>query len=137
MTPVSSAGMVGQRWVRFDAVDASPYDLARYWAERVVWPGHARSRAEALHELAVMSRLGAWLYGWQPIVVQAAVLTGASGAEVAAACGTGLSVVETRWRGWVEGQLRLEERMGRPASELSSGTVARVGAVLAGNGGQR
>ena len=36
--PVTSAGLVADRWVRFDAVDASPYELARYWGERGAWP---------------------------------------------------------------------------------------------------
>jgi hypothetical protein len=101
----------------------------------VVWPDHARSRAEALHELAVMSRLGAWLYGWQPMLIQAAVLAGASGAEVAAACGTGLATVESRWRAWLQGQRRLQERTGLVA--VDPVTVARVAAVLAPEGGQR
>jgi hypothetical protein len=137
MTPVSSAGMVGDRWVRFDAVSASPYDLARYWAERVVWPGHARSRDEALHELAVMSRLGAWLYAWQPILIHRVVLAGATAEEVTAACGTGLEEVESRWRSWVRGQVRLEASTGGRVQGPGPGDVAVVAAVLAPDGGQR
>jgi hypothetical protein len=134
--PVTSAGLVGERWVRFEAVDASPYELARYWAERVVWPDR-RSRVDELHELAVMSRLADWCWRWQPIVIHRAVLVGAVADEVAAACGTGISSVESRWRRWMELQRAMETMTGGDRRAPGPVEVARVAAVLCEWGAKR
>jgi hypothetical protein len=114
MAPVTSAGMVAERWLSFDAVDASPYELARYWGERGAWPIEPR-RADELRELAVMSRLADWLLRWQPILIHRAMLAGAGVAEVAVASGTEVAVVASKWRRWAQGQRRLYESNGGPS----------------------
>jgi hypothetical protein len=128
-----TAGPLAERWVRFDAVEASPYELARYWADRAAWPVRP-DRTGALHELAVVARLGDWLWRWQPLHMHLAVRSGASGAEVAAAAGCGPEAVAARWRRWARGQRRLHE-LSQPSTEgrrpgLSLLEAARVAAVL-------
>jgi hypothetical protein len=119
--------------VAFEAVDASPFILARYWGERERWPARPEQLDE-LHELAVISRLGDWLWRWQPLHVHRAVLAGASGADVAAAAGCGPETVASRWRRWAQGQRRLyapgeDSALGRRLG-VSAVDVARVAAVL-------
>jgi hypothetical protein len=134
IAPVTSAGMVAQRWVCFDAVDASPYELARYWGERGAWPVEPR-RADELRELAVMSRLADWLQRWQPILIHRAILAGADVGDVSAAAGVEAAVVVSRWRRWARGQRRLYDANGGPspsAVRLGLGPVEfdRVAALL-------
>jgi hypothetical protein len=114
IAPVTSAGLIGDRWVSFDAVDASPYELARYWGERGAWPVEPR-RTDELRELAVMSRLADWLLRWQPILIHRAVLAGAGVGDVSAAAGVEAAVVVSRWRRWAQGQRRLYESNGGPS----------------------
>jgi hypothetical protein len=124
---------VVDRWVSFEAVDASPYELARYWADRAAWPVQP-DRTEALHELAVVARLGDWLWRWQPLHMHTAVRAGASGAEVATAAGCGPEATAARWRRWARGQRRLHELSQASTSGrrvgLSLLEAARVAAVL-------
>ncbi len=138
--PVSSAGLRAERWVRFESVDASAFDLARYWAERMVWPV-TPTRSDYLHELAVMSRLADWLWRWQPTLVQRAVLAGACADEVAGACGADVAAVAARWRRWAEGQRRLyDASWSATRVGLSPVDHARVAAVFvepAGTTGSR
>ncbi|MGH9120152.1 MAG: hypothetical protein ACRD0A_20475 [Acidimicrobiales bacterium] len=128
--PVSSAGLRAERWVRFESVDASAFDLARYWAERMIWPA-TPTRSDLLHELAVMSRLADWLWRWQPLLVHRAVLAGADADQVAAAVGAEVSAVAARWRRWAEGQRRLyDTSWSATRVGLSPVDQARVAAVL-------
>jgi hypothetical protein len=136
--PVTSAGLVAQRWVSFDAVDASPYELARYWGERGAWPVEPR-RTDELRELAVMSRLADWLLRWQPILIHRALLAGASVNELAVASGTEVAVVVSKWRRWAQGQRRLYESNGGPSPSairlgLGPNEFDRVAALLEANG---
>lgn len=129
---VASSGPLGDRWVRFDAVDASPYELARVWGERRAWPV-SPERVDELRELAVMSRLADWLLRWQPILIHRAVLAGASAEDVAAAAGCELAEIASRWREWAEGQRRLAESTAATDTPLGFDDVEclRVGTVLA------
>jgi hypothetical protein len=134
IAPVTSAGMVAERWVSFDAVDASPYELARYWGERGAWPVES-SLSDELRELAVMSRLADWLLRWQPILMHRAMLAGAGVGDVSAAAGVEAAVVVSRWRRWAQGQRRLYDGNGGPSPSavrlgLGPGEFDRVAALL-------
>jgi hypothetical protein len=133
MSGLNAATDPDGRAVGFVEVDGSPYELARYWGDRGLWPIDP-DWVEALHELAVVARLGDWLWRWQPLHMHRAVKAGACGAEVAAAAGCGAEAVAARWRRWVRGQRHLYELSQPRASGRRPGVslleAARVAAVL-------
>ncbi|MCW6007822.1 hypothetical protein K1W54_25240 [Micromonospora sp. CPCC 205371] len=60
-----------------------------------------------LTELALAAAVVSWWTRWQPLTVYRALLSGATLAEVAAACGLDRAEVARRWTRWAEAQMRL------------------------------
>ncbi len=87
------------------AVELGGFELARQWADRLLWPFPTeRTAQDDLAELAYMSALAEWLRRWQPIHIHHALLTGVPLGEVAAALGSNLSEVFYLWHGWASSQ---------------------------------
>jgi hypothetical protein len=92
-------------WQQADLMN--PYDVVERW--RTLPPATLyRDEPEYhLEKLALMAVAARWLTCWQPISVHAAILAGATPAQVCEAAGGSVRGVFDEWERWVEGQRNL------------------------------
>jgi hypothetical protein len=106
---------VFQSPVRFvDAERINPFQVLIDLHDHALGHSPEPSRDEALAELALAAAVVSWWSRWQPITIHAALRSGASLADIAAATGLDAQEVVRRWERWTDVQTRLDIG-GRPA----------------------
>jgi hypothetical protein len=110
-----------------DAERINPYqlllDLHHHSLEHALTP----SRRDALADLAMSAAVVCRWTCWQPLMIHAALRTGADVADIAAATGLDETELVRRWRRWVDVQTHLQIG-GRPA--VDPGEVRTIAARL-------
>lgn len=134
-----TAAISGERVTTFAAAEKiNPYELARRWADRLRLPTRvAPEKAEAvglavrtaedeLDELATMSALRTWLDRWTANQIHAALRSGATVEQVAAASGKTTAEVVACWRKYDAGQRDLWQSMPNIARTAEHDQVAAI-----------
>lgn len=91
------------------AVDLSPFEVARLWGQQP-WPPHSSpdwAPEHELRELAAMSALASWVTRWQANSAHQALRGGASLRQVADAIGCTPEQAAETWREWAARQVAL------------------------------
>lgn len=100
-----------------------PYDAFDRWRRHEPAALHKDEPEHHLEDLALMAVSARWLTRWQPIAMHAALLAGATPAQVAEAAGLSVRDVYERWQEWADLQRRftIGDRLG--VSEVAYATV--------------
>ncbi len=109
-----------------DAESMNAFELAERWADGQRWARRTTATGAdvipyELDELVTMATLTNWLNRWLPIHVHAAILAGATIAEVTAATGVDVTRLAARWEIWVRGQRRLRDTMEGTSGPTNAG----------------